>query len=888
MKPHFSTRRIRRTFLFVSSLVVLATATPPVGAQTTQECLECHDDRDMKADDGRAIGVPSEWFKESVHGDVECVDCHSAPGNFEDTPHWQAYASVDCADCHEDETHSFGDNFHATARARGNLRAPTCSACHGIGGDPHRLRELDLRSAESACQSCHEKEALSYDTSVHAAAAKAGKPSAGCVTCHQSHGPGLPPAAGAVSKLCTSCHTDAMAAVERGGHVTMGEAATATLNCSSCHDAHATQRPTLSPRVAQACGQCHTDETEQFKGSVHEDLLADGDINCVSCHSTHVAEGERPDLDAGCATCHEDEELAYRGSVHRLGRMRGALAASCASCHGGHHILAASDEKSSVYPGNIPGTCGKCHGDESVVTSDFVRLPVSLPGYLESVHGHGWDEDAHPNAEWNSGRTAVCTDCHGTHDLRTAQDPESSINRHHIATTCGRCHTEISETYLGSIHGRAVALGIQDSPTCTDCHDEHLIKPHRDPTARISPEHIAEDLCGTCHTDPSLVTKYGINPGVVASYLDSYHGWAISRGSPLVATCVDCHTVHDIRSPQDPASSVHPANVMQTCAQCHAGSNPTFAQSYTHAGALAAKTYHDYARLIYIGLIIVVLGGMALHNFIVARHEFKKIHSHRMQEPYIQRWHTAERVQHLALLVSFAGLAITGFALRFHDSWWVHVIGLGGHESVRANLHRTLAVLMTLVAVYHTVWIIVTRRGRWAVREMAPRYWDVLQVFQNMAYNLGLRRERPAFRVFDYTQKAEYWAVVWGTIVMAFTGFVLWFPTVATEWMPAWAVRVSEVVHFYEAILAVSAIVIWHFFYVIFMPGEYPMSTVWLNGRYPADEWKEFHRQEFENVGAGAIRYPEGVGTNDMVTSAPAELANEEPRSGSPEDRGKG
>jgi hypothetical protein len=121
---------------------------------------------------------------------------------------------------------------------------------------------------------------------------------------------------------------------------------------------------------------------------------------------------------------------------------------------------------------------------------------------------------------------------------------------------------------------------------------------------------------------------------------------------------------------------------------------------------------------------------------------------------------------------------------------------------------------------------------------------------------------------------------------MAFTGFVLWFPTVATAYMPAWMVRVSEVVHFYEAILAVSAIVIWHFFYVIFMPNEYPMSTIWLDGRYPAGEWKEFHRQEYQDVGSGAIRNADGTRQNDMVTSAPAELAEEGPGRG-PRDPGK-
>jgi cytochrome b subunit of formate dehydrogenase len=138
--------------------------------------------------------------------------------------------------------------------------------------------------------------------------------------------------------------------------------------------------------------------------------------------------------------------------------------------------------------------------------------------------------------------------------------------------------------------------------------------------------------------------------------------------------------------------------------------------------------------------------------------------------------------------------------------------------------------------------------------------------------------------VFDYTQKAEYWALVWGTVVMVLTGLILWFPAFATQYMPAWVIRVSEVVHFYEAILAVGAIIIWHWFFVIFLPQEYPMSTVWLDGRYPAREWKEFHRGEYEQVGPGAIRHPGSDRRGEdpdsepegMVTSAPATTDNGE------------
>ncbi len=85
------------------------------------------------------------------------------------------------------------------------------------------------------------------------------------------------------------------------------------------------------------------------------------------------------------------------------------------------------------------------------------------------------------------------------------------------------------------------------------------------------------------------------------------------------------------------------------------------------------------------------------------------------------------------------------------------------------------------------------------------------------------------------------WALVWGTIVMGITGVVLWFPTWATILLPAWMVRVSEVIHYFEAILAVSAIIVWHLFFVMLRPGNYPMSWTWITGRMPLSEWRSHH-----------------------------------------------
>lgn len=811
-------------------------------------CLMCHDDASLTGADGKRVGVEAKVFKASVHGGLDCIDCHAQTANYDDVPHFARYVPVDCSNCHNAATTSFTLNFHARAARQGNTRAPSCADCHGVDANPHAMRALTSRTAESACRHCHVQESQLYDTSVHAVVEKGGRERAGCITCHQSHGAGLPPSSGGVNSLCENCHPGAMADVQRGGHMSGGEGTSETLNCGSCHEVHATHKPHLSPRVAQACVNCHQKEQESFKGSVHEQLLASGNMHCLSCHSTHKDEVAAQQYDAGCGSCHQDVEAIYRGSVHRFGRLRGDDgAATCASCHHGHHVLPAGDPASPTNRVNIPGTCGKCHTGQSIVTNEFVRLPITLPNYLKSVHGMGLRE---------GDLTATCTDCHGTHALQTAQDPNSQINRFHIAETCGKCHDEIARQYENSIHGKAVQVGIADSPTCVDCHDEHLIKDVKDPTARQSPEHIARELCGDCHNRPDMVSKYGITAGVVSSYLDSYHGWAISRGGTLVATCVDCHTTHEIRAPQDPKSSVFVDNVTATCSRCHGNANETFARSYTHASALAVRGPHGWAKLIYIVLIVVVLGGMALHNLVVARFELIRHRVRRRREAYVVRWQRAERFQHLVLLSSFFGLAITGFALRMHDAWWVKVIGLGGDEALRADLHRGLAVILTGAAVFHTFWVLFTRRGRYAIREMAPGAHDFVHFYRNMVFHLGFSAERPRFRRFDYTQKAEYWAVVWGTMVMALTGLVLWFPVLVTNWTPAWVVRVAEVVHYYEAILAVSAIFIWHFFYVIFMPSEYPVSTVWLDGRMPAHDWKEFHAAEHDKEGDAVIHEP--------------------------------
>ena len=821
----------------ITAVILIFCICPGIAlSQSVEECTVCHEDMSLESVNGRKMGINVKAYKSSIHGDFSCVDCHTQTGDFEDVPHFQVYQRVNCGDCHSDYSESYKESFHGVAQSHGVDNAPDCVKCHGIKGNAHNIGRLDLRNAENSCKQCHQKEAKNYDSGVHTIAAAKGLNSPGCISCHPTHSKALPPSTGAVNKLCEDCHANAMMQVRKGEHKEAVKDMGGVMACASCHDVHSTHKPHLDKGIIEACKKCHPGYEEKFKGSVHEKMLHDEKMNCLSCHRTHQLTDAHEKEQFGCGACHDKVEEDYRQSAHRLARLNGDYhSASCTGCHASHHILPPTDKGSPVNRENIPETCGVCHTDVAVVTSEYVRLPISLPRYQESIHSFSKDS-VHSNS--------VCTDCHGVHLLLNATSPRSMIYKLNLSSTCGRCHPEESAEYNNSIHGKALELGIEDSPSCTDCHDEHLILSVKDPKSSVSSGKIAKH-CAHCHEDPEMAARYGLPPEVIESYNDSYHGWASGRGGELAAKCVDCHESHDIRSPADPAGSIHKNNVVGTCGKCHQNSNEEFAASYTHILARTKKLPHDWAREIYIILIIVVLGGMALHNMIIFAHEMKINFEKHRKERTIIRMSKSQRIQHLILILSFAGLAITGFALRFSDSLWVEFLSnMGLTEVVRRLLHRILAVVLMLASFYHMWYMLFTKEGRYSTMKMLPRFSDLTEAFGNIAYHLGLRKEHVVFDKYDYTEKAEYWALVWGTALMSITGIVLWFPEIATSFFPSWIVRVSETVHFYEAILAVSAIIIWHWFYVIFLTKEYPMSWTWITGDISEEIWEEHHGRE--------------------------------------------
>lgn len=607
----------------------------------------------------------------------------------------------------------------------------------------------------------------------------------------------------------------------------------------------------------ETCLSCHFDEDltginikgEEVSMFVSGDSLANSihaDFACVDCHADLAGADDYPHEEdlapVDCNLCHDDVGEIFHNSAHGAALSKNPKAPNCSSCHGTHNIRAQSDPNAMTSAKNLPYTCSSCHVEQVMTDDPDVRISNSFDRYMRGIHAEGIAKGI--------GSAASCDDCHGMHDLKRASDPQSKVNKMRLPSTCAKCHNDIYIQYTRGIHGKALAAGILDSPNCADCHGEHEILGINDPNSPVNTANLSDYVCGRCHNDPQLAEKYGMGKDRFSSYQDTYHGLAISGGSVKAANCASCHRAHDILPSSNPASSTHPNNLTGTCQKCHIGANYAFASSYTHKTAIEAyNDIDDAVATIYIIAIVLIIGGMMVHNLIILARYLVEKHKANKQLPSVKRFSGHMVYQHMMVTITFIALVITGFALRYPDAWWVVILNFFGiFESARGVIHRVAAVLLIYISCHHALYLLMTKRGRMHFKHFLPTKDDIIQPIQNIKYHIGLTSERPKFGFYDYTEKAEYWALVWGTFVMAFTGFVLWYPTFFTSFMPAWIVKISETIHFYEAWLATLAIAIFHFFFVIFHPEQYPMSFTWLTGNMALTEVEHHHPKWYEEI----------------------------------------
>lgn len=217
------------------------------------------------------------------------------------------------------------------------------------------------------------------------------------------------------------------------------------------------------------------------------------------------------------------------------------------------------------------------------------------------------------------------------------------------------------------------------------------------------------------------------------------------------------------------------------------------------------------------------------------------------------RFRIGARIEHIILLVSFTILAVTGLPQKYAEL----PIGegmielMGGIETVRI-IHRWAAFILVAGSVYH----LVTGAYRFYVKHermrMVPDKKDVIDLKDTVAFNLGFKDEHPKMRKFNFGEKFEYWAVVWGTGVMIITGFMLMNPIATTSVLPGQIIPAALAAHGWEAVLAVAVIILWHFYNVLI---KHFNPSIW-TGNLPQHQMEEEHALELERLDAGGDPWP--------------------------------
>lgn len=477
--------------------------------------------------------------------------------------------------------------------------------------------------------------------------------------------------------------------------------------------------------------------------------------------------------------------------------------------------------------------CGRCHGDIDLVKKHEMLNTAAVDLYEHSIHG--------TSAAAGNDTVASCIDCHGTggsaHRILLSGNPESSINHFNIPATCGRCHSTIADQYWQGIHGKLVKRGETGSPVCTNCHGEHGIISPKDPRSPVSPTRVAEATCSPCHESASLNDKYSIPTGRVKTWVDSYHGLKSTGGDVGVANCASCHDAHLILPHTDSLSTIHASNLQQTCGSCHPGISATLARTTVHGSPGGSSPISNLVETLYIIAIFLIVGFMVGHAVIDYRKQLGVLRA----MPQVQRMNRNEVAQHWGLMISFVVLVITGFSLRYSDAWWSHLLfGWEGGAPARGLIHRIAGVVLIGSSIWHLLYLF-TPRGKQFISDIWVKRRDLSDLISAIRYNLGLSQTRPTFERFGYVEKIEYWALIWGTIVMVVTGLLLWFDNTVIRFVPRELLDIALVIHFYEAVLASLAILVWHLYSTVFNPSVYPMNPAWLSGQMPEKMFRHEH-----------------------------------------------
>ncbi len=575
------------------------------------------------------------------------------------------------------------------------------------------------------------------------------------------------------------------------------------------------------------------------------------DATCLNCH-----DGKLP-----ITVADEDDEerplLAIEPKKYLKG-IHGDMA--CIDCH--KEIV---DSKAQHEKSDAPKpSCITCHEDlweaarEQGLTKEKARLGVivqNIEAYKESFH-------AKRAPSRKLGVKAHCEDCHDSHFFNVPPRGTAKRTEWHmtVPAVCSEaCHEDSLEEYMVSVHGKeAIENHNLKTAVCTDCHTTHDIsKTTRDPFQLL-----VTKQCGSCHEEQ------------FATYRDTYHGQINTLGYAYTAKCFDCHGSHEILRVDDPESTVHPDNRIETCAECHDGKDVNQAtESFLSFGPHAhTHDYDRYPQMWIVGkfmhaLLLFVFAFFWAHSLMWWYREYRDRKARKGQArirtdevldedgKQVHRFGLAWRLGHLFFALSVMILILTGMAVYYaYTAWAPVVIELLGGPEMAGLIHRISAAIMLGIFFTHlvVVSINIARKGktfRWfGPDSLVPNWKDLKDAWGMFVWFVG-KGPKPSFDRWTYWEKFDYWAVFWGMAIIGGSGMLLSFPDITAALLPGWAFNVVMLVHGEEAFLAAVFLFTVHFFNNHFRPDKLPPpDVVMFTGTQSLEEFRRDHRLQYDRL----------------------------------------
>lgn len=670
--------------------------------QSNEDCMMCHEDAELEGEmKGKTVSmfVNLKPLSNSPHKEVDCAFCHEDAA-VEDFPHNDVLAPVKCGNCHDEAESMFLSGIHGQAYKNRAKYAPSCTECHGthdIVENSNPVSRTYKMNIPFLCGKCHKEGApVARDYNIT---------ERNIVENYSQgiHGKGLFKSGLTVTATCNDCH---------GNHLVLP---------------HTNVKSSISANnVAATCMKCHARIEEVHTKIINEqqwEKKPSAIPACTDCHPPHIVDQQNlveTIADQSCLKCHSKEET--------------------------HKTVNGESVSLKIYVQDFLNTphanikCVKCHSD---VTTDRHRPCETVDKvdcsachdevsdkYFQSGHGTAYFEKD-VNAPY-------CTDCHGTHNVKSHEDDTSPTFRSNIPKLCGECHKKDGKAnltadlhsidsyvdYSLSVHGKGLTeKGLLSSAICTDCHTSHFMFRQDDDKSSVHPNNVAKTCakchkgiydqyiqsdhqaaadkgeskfpaCAACHSSHTVsevdqdefMFEINIQCGschekLTETYMETYHGKAYQLGSLEAARCSDCHGAHKILNVSNPESMVGKNNLLTTCQKCHPDANEKFTGFLTHA---THNNRDEYPALYYAfwGMTYLLVGVFlffGLHTLLWLPRSLKECKRRKHLHPtgkttYIRRFKMRHMITHLFLILSFMILALTGMMLKFANMEWAQTL----------------------------------------------------------------------------------------------------------------------------------------------------------------------------------------------------------------------